>query len=93
MDRRQAVEIGKRELASYRALSYEELVASIGNDGGFERGSEAGEDYQVEFECFWDDRENKNIRVSAAISYSGWTDFLPVSTDFIMTPDGSFIGE
>ncbi len=90
MDKQEAFEIAEKELESYRLFDYADLVSKIGNPEGFERFSKRGEAYQVEFECFFDDRENKNLRVAAAISYSGWTDFFPVSNDFIMAPDGSF---
>ena len=93
MDKVQAQEIAERELEFYRRQSYKEIAAKRGTQESFERTSENGERYQIEFDCHDDDSESGNIRVSAAVSYSGWTDFFPVSSDFIVAPDGSFIGE
>ncbi len=93
MDKQEAFEIAEKGLESYRSLDYADLVSKIDNPESFERVSKRAEAYQVEFECYFDDRENRNVRVSAAVSYSGWTDFFPVSSGFIMAPDGSFIGE
>ena len=92
MDKQEAFEIAAKELESYRSFEYADLVSKIANPESFERVSKRGEAYQVEFECYFDDGENMNVRVSAAVSYSGWTDFFPVSSDFIGAPDGSFIG-
>jgi hypothetical protein len=93
MDKNEARAIAECELEAYRAMSYEEIITKLGEQESFERVSEKGEPYQIEFEFFYDDAEEKNIRVSAAVSYSGWTYFSPVSDDFIMAPNGSFVGE
>lgn len=93
MNKQEAFTIAEKELESYRSWDYAGLVSKIGNPESFERVSKRGEAYQVEIQCFFDDRENKNVRVSAAISYSVWTYFSPVGSDFIMTPGGSFVGE
>jgi hypothetical protein len=42
---------------------------------------------------FWDGREEENLRVIAAIDDGGWRALSPLSEDFIVAPDGSFVGE
>ena len=94
MDKNEARAIAEKDLEFYRAMSYEEIVAKIGEQESFERVSERGEPYQIEFDFFYDDYlEQKDIRVIGMVSYSLWTDFSPVGSDFIIAPDGKFVGE
>lgn len=93
MDKAEAIAIAERDLQYYRKMSYDQIEARLGKQESFERVSEIGEPYQIEFDFFYDDAESGNIRVVGMVSYSGWTDFFPVSNDFIMTRDGSFVGE
>jgi hypothetical protein len=93
MDKAEARRIADKDLVFYRALGYEQIAAKIGSQENFDRVSESGEPYQIEFDFFYDDSESKNIRVCGIVSYSGWTDFFPVSSDFIIAPEGYFVGE
>lgn len=93
MDKAEAREIAEKDLQFYRGMSYEALEQKIGYPESFERVSERGEPYQIEFDFFYDDVANKTIRVLAAVSYSAWTDFFPVSNDFIIASTGEFVGE
>ena len=54
---------------------------------------ESGVQYQVEVQAFWDGRQPGNLRVIVAIDDGGWRAFKPLSTDFIVASDGSFVGE
>jgi len=93
MDKAEARLVAEKDLEFYRAMSYEQIAAKVGKQENFERISENGEAYQIEFDFFYDDNESGNIRVGGTVSYSRLTDFLPVSNDFIIAPDGKFIGE
>lgn len=55
--------------------------------------AESGVQYQVEVQAFWDGRQPGNLRVIIAIDDGGWRAFRPLSTDFIVASDGSFVGE
>lgn len=56
--------------------------------------AESGVQYQVEVQAFWDSpRQPGNLRVIVAIDDGGWRAFNPLSTDFIVASDGSFVGE
>jgi hypothetical protein len=56
--------------------------------------AESGVQYQVEVQAFWDDpRHPGNLRVIIAIDDGGWRAFHPLSADFIVASDGSFVGE
>lgn len=56
--------------------------------------AESGVQYQVEVQAFWDrPRQPGDLRVIIAIDDGGWRAFRPLSTDFIVASDGSFVGE
>lgn len=56
--------------------------------------AESGVQVQVEVQAFWDTpRQPGNLRVIIAIDDGGWRSFRPLSTDFIIASDGSFVGE
>lgn len=56
--------------------------------------AESGVLYQVEVQAFWDShRQPGNLRVIVAIDDGGWRAFRPLSADFIVASDGSFVGE
>ena len=93
MNKAEAIALANKELESLRGLHYETLRSRIGQAEGFDRVSEKGEPYQVEFDYFFDDKTEENIRVVAMISYSFWTSFAPVSSDFIIARNGRFVGE
>ena len=88
-----AKKLAERELEGYRKLSYQEIVSKIGEPEIFERIDDEGEPYRVEIEFFYHSADMNDIRVSAAVSYSFWTDLVAVSSDFIIAPDGTFVGE
>jgi hypothetical protein len=53
----------------------------------------SGIEYQVEIVAFWDDKPHGDLRVSGGVDDGGWRALHPLSDDFIMAPDGSFVGE
>jgi hypothetical protein len=56
--------------------------------------AESGFQYQVEVQAFWDSpHQAGDLRVIIAIDDGGWRAFRPLSTDFIVASDGSFVGE
>jgi hypothetical protein len=52
-----------------------------------------GREYQIEVEVMWDDQPGGAVRVLAAIDDGSFRAFLALSDDFIMGPDGQFIGK
>ena len=57
--------------------------------------AESGVEYQVEVQAFWDrPRHPGNLRVIIGVDDGGWrSSFSPLSTAFIVAPDGTFVGE
>ena len=84
----------ENELSRYRKLSYAELLSLLDEPKTFERISQSGTIYQIEMEVFFDDHSKRDtLRVSGAIDDGGWRAFSPLCDDFLIAPDGSFVGE
>jgi len=93
MHKKEALAVLERQLAEYRKLSYAELAARIGDDEQCEVTGPSGIEYQIEIQFLWDGQPNANIRVFGGIDDGGLRAFVPLIDDFIMSPDGRFVGE
>jgi hypothetical protein len=94
MDTKEARAIADNILAQYRTKLYSELAAMVGMKKlSGETVGISGTTYQYEVMAFWDDSRHRNVRVWCAIDDGGWRAFRPLINDFIITPDGTFIGE
>lgn len=94
MDKTEAMEIIESELDIFRLKSYEELKGMI-DTAPFtkEITSNTGNKYQIEIMAHWDDKPEEDIRVHGCIDDMGWRAFFPLTSDFIKSPTGDFIGE
>lgn len=94
MNENEARIILAQELAKYRARPYNELALLDGRSEHFERIAPSGTAYQVEIQVFWDDKSKQSLRVQGAIDDGGLLrGMIPWTEDFIILPDGSFVGE
>jgi hypothetical protein len=94
VDKVEARAILGAEVEKLRACSYSELVERLlDKQETFEVTGPSGSWYQVELQAFWDDKPAGNLRVIGAIDDGGWRAFVPLSDDFILAPDGSFVDE
>lgn len=94
MDTIEAKAMLENELSRYRKRSYQELLSSLDQPETFERVGPSGTIYQIEMEIFFDDRSKRSVlRVSGSIDDGGWQAFSPLCDDFLIAPDGSFLGE
>ena len=81
-------------IAQLRRLSYQKLCTRFLDDSEcVENRGDSGVVYQVETEAMWDDPEDRNLRVRVAVDDGGWSAWCPLTEDFIVAPDGSFMGE
>jgi len=82
-------------LSALRRLTYGELVDRfLGKVETEETVAASGRWYQIEIQGFWDSRPGGNLRVMGSIDEGkGWRAFKPLTDDFIIAPDGSFVGE
>ena len=89
MDKQEARGILTKKLDEYRARSYADLVAMVGELETCEAVGASGADYQIEINVYWDHRPGGDICVSGGIDDGGWrAAFSPLCEDFIMSPDG-----
>jgi hypothetical protein len=79
-------------LKELRKSSYGALVKLMGQVSCDEVNRPDGE-YQVETEARWDSERGGNIRVIVAVDGPGTSAFRPLTGSFIMSADGSFVGE
>jgi hypothetical protein len=93
MNKTEALALLEAHLSSWRSRPYSELASLIGSQACSELVGASGAAYQVEVEAFWDAASGGNIRVLAAIDDGGVKALKPLTADFIMAPDGRFVGE
>ncbi len=93
MDKKEARGLLRARIESLRSLGHSELQAYLSPETTELTGS-SGTTYQLETQAFWDSgRPGKNLRVLVSIDDGGIRAFAPMSGDFIISPDGVFIGE
>ena len=85
--------IASAEIERLRTLSRDKLLEYIDNPHTWEVVDESGTTFQLEALAFWEDRKRENFRVVVSIDDGGLSAFVPMSQDFIVAPDGSFVGE
>jgi len=93
MDKEEALAILRSRLREYRERSYDELTKLIGSQDTFEVPGPSGTKYQLEVQAFWDGGRPGDLRVLGSVDDGGWRAFSPLSEDFIMKSDGTFVGE
>jgi hypothetical protein len=76
-------------MLEHEALSYAALAARIGQVHARNVRGADGRDYQIEIEAEWDDQPGGAVRVVGAIDDGSFRNFLPLSAEFIVAPDGS----
>lgn len=93
MDNQEAKSVLAEQLELFRKKSYTELGKLIGKPTRFEITSPTGNWYQIQIQVEWDSIPEGNLRVLGSIDDGGLRAFLPVCNDFIMDPNGNFVGE
>ena len=93
MNKVEAHSILREQVESYRRRSRSSLLELLSEQDTFTVRGESGVEYQLEFQAFWDERANGNLRVIGAIDDGGLRALAPFTADFILAPDGSFVGE
>ena len=96
MDKDEARELLDAEMLLFREMSYAELQQKIRESHVVQRTGASGVMYTIEVEVFWDDPREPGgcLRVLGAIDDGRFLAALcPLSDDFIMDPEGNFIGE
>src|SRR5437660_7522336 len=81
------------ELRRLRKLTYSELVVLVGKPETKKVVGEDGKTYQLEIDAVWDSKKSEDVRLIVAADDGGWRALKPLTHDFIMRPDGTFVGE
>ncbi len=56
--------------------------------------AQSGKEYQISYQALYDDKKAETIRVMVDVDDgTGISSFVPMSSDFIIAPNGSFVGE
>jgi hypothetical protein len=94
MNRAEAELVAEDIAGRYRVNPREELLRLIDKQESFEVAAPSGNRYQLEVTAVWDDRERNNLRVFVAVDDGGFFSAIsPLTVDFIVAPDGTFVGE
>ncbi len=92
MDTREAKELLAQEISGIQDLAFpvlRELATVVQTK---ELTGPSGTRYQLEIKAFWDDKDKEHLRVSVAIDDRGIRAFMPMTADFITSPNGP-VGE
>ncbi|MEA2445587.1 MAG: hypothetical protein QOJ12_2879 [Thermoleophilales bacterium] len=94
MDIAEASKVAEARLRQLRGLTYSRLAAEwLDRPRSEYATAPSGRRYQLEIEAVWDDRPNANLRVWVLVDDGGSSATRPLHRDFIVAPDGSFVGE
>jgi len=93
MNRGEALAVLEQHLGRYRSLTYAELLPLLNEGVTLEVVGPGGTTYQIEIEAVWDGEPGGDLRVFGMIDDGGWRAFAPLTSDFIICPDGTFVGE
>jgi hypothetical protein len=72
-----------------QTMDYDALAGTIGQVHVRSVRGTDGREYQIEIEAEWDDQPGGAVRVVGAIDDGSFRDYLPISAEFIVAPDGS----
>ncbi len=103
MNKEEMKAILAEHLARYRTRTYSQLLTLLESKqvDTFEIKGTSGADYQIEIHFSWDEKPRGDIRVLGSIDenpHRPLLGFIPiyvssVTDDFILSPQGTFVGE
>ncbi len=95
MNKEEAKEILVEHINSLRQLSHPDLCKylEVKNIETPEIVGKSDVKYQLEIQALWDDEPKGHLRVMVSIDDGGLRAYFPMTDDFIITPDGSFVDE
>jgi len=93
MNKEEAKVVLSKLLADYKAKSYNDLRYLLNKQDTSEVTANSGAKYQIEIQAVWDDKTDGNLRIMGSIDDGGMRAFMPLTDDFIITPNEKFVGE
>lgn len=89
MNKAEAREILRTELAKFREVAYDQLVSMVdAPKRTTEIVAPSGARYYLDTVVYWDGEAGGDVRVIGMIDDGGWRAFVPMSECFIKAPDG-----
>ena len=94
MNREEAHKILSERVRTLRGHSYKDLLHYLHNASADEIIASSGKPYQIEVEAMWDGQPDSDLRVVVTIDDGSlrWAT-VPLVEDFIIRPDGTFVGD
>jgi hypothetical protein len=93
MNHNEARQLLEAQLEEWRHRSYAELSREVGRWRRFETTGPSGQRYEGDIQVFWRGVPLGLVKVIGSIDDGGWRTFVPLMTDFTMTPDGTIISD
>ena len=94
MNDEEALAVLLERVAQYRSQPYERLLRLLDDRDEHVSDGPSGTKYCIEIQAFWDDPPRPDLRIRGMINdQSLGSSIHPLCEDFIMRPDGSFVGE
>lgn len=93
MDRNEARELLEAQIEEWRLRPYAELSREVGRLRRFETTGPSGQHYEGHIQVFWRGFAHGPVKVIGSIDDGGWRTFVPVMTDFTVTPDGTIVSQ
>ncbi|MGO8818383.1 MAG: hypothetical protein ACLQVG_27385 [Terriglobia bacterium] len=81
------------ELRRLLDLPYSEILNLVGAPETKQVVGDDGIAYQLEIEAIWDINGDEDIRVIVSADDGGWRALKPLTQDFVIRPDGSYVDE
>jgi hypothetical protein len=86
--------LADKKIKELEKWSYQELKKKYLDNPQTEEHKEGEKTYQLEIEGMYDDgtgETSQNLRIIVAVDDMGLFAFSPMSSDFIITPEGKFL--
>ena len=94
MNREEALTILESQVRGLRSQTYEQLKQYPDGAVALEVLGSSGAQYQVEIEAVWDNKPESDLRILVSIDDGTlWSSIFPLTDDFIISPNGNFVGE
>ncbi len=96
MNEQIAQDLVNDEIQRLRRLPYSELVCLIDEIDTMQVTGGDGKIYQLEIQAVWDGGKKAkggDLRMIVSVDDGGWRALRPLLGNFIMRPDGTFVGE
>jgi hypothetical protein len=94
MNKEEARAMLAQQLALYHARQYKHLLPLLDESEWLTVAAPSGQTYYVQIHAVWDDEARGHLRVMGNIADGTLRRFMsPLCDDFIVRPDGSFVGE